>query len=293
MSDPAAVIVGAGAAGIGAGLELTARGIPFVILEAQNRVGGRAFTDRTSMPVAWDQGCHWLHCADKNPLVQWADRLGADYHTKDYPDWFGVFHDGRWASTDARDEAMHHVFGALDAVTWAARGWVNVLFVPAIAIAARRSPDWDLRIFVSRQVVFYTTTLVAVGVYFLLMSLGGFLLIQFGGSWGAMARAVFFVGAAVVLAALLSSSSLRGRFKIFLHKHFFQNRYDYREEWLRLVSTLADFDGDAGMGVAVRAIAEITDSPSGVLWVRDAQEKRFKREADWDCPDDMPDLEFS
>lgn len=42
MSDPAVVIVGAGAAGIAAGLELTARGIPFVILEAQHRIGGRA-----------------------------------------------------------------------------------------------------------------------------------------------------------------------------------------------------------------------------------------------------------
>jgi monoamine oxidase len=126
MTDPVVVIVGAGAAGIAAGLELTARGVPFVILEAQHRIGGRAFTDKTSMPVAWDQGCHWLHCADKNPLVEWADRLGADYHTRDYPDWFGVHHRGRWAEPDVRDEAMRHVFGALDAVTDAGRAGEDV-----------------------------------------------------------------------------------------------------------------------------------------------------------------------
>ena len=52
------VIVGAGAAGIGAGLELRDRGISCVILEAAERVGGRAFTDKTSLPYLWDQGCH-------------------------------------------------------------------------------------------------------------------------------------------------------------------------------------------------------------------------------------------
>ncbi len=179
---------------------------------------------------------------------------------------------------------------ALDAATWLARGWVNVLFVPALAIAARRSPDWRLRIFVSRQVVFYTTTLVAVGIYFLLMSLGGFLLLQFGGSWGALARAVFLVGAAVVLAALLSSSSLRARTKVFLNKHFFQNRYDYREEWLRLVDTLGEFEGGANLGAAIKAIGQIVDSPSGFLWVLDERGEELVQQAYWETRGVMPDL---
>ena len=55
------------------------------------------------------------------------------------------------------------LFGVLDTTTWTARAAVNILFVPPIAIAARRNPDWDLKIFVSRQVVFYTTSLIAVG----------------------------------------------------------------------------------------------------------------------------------
>ena len=56
------------------------------------------------------------------------------------------------------------LFSAIDSSTWIARGAVNLFFVPLIAVAARRNPTWDLRIFVSRQVVFYSTTLIAVGV---------------------------------------------------------------------------------------------------------------------------------
>ncbi|MEX2258463.1 MAG: hypothetical protein WD672_07120, partial [Woeseia sp.] len=126
------------------------------------------------------------------------------------------------------------LFGGIDEASWNARGLVNILFVPLIALAARRNEQWDLDIFVSRHVVFYTTTLVAVGVYLLLMSAGGYAILLYGGNWGALLQIVFFVGAGLVLVTLLFSNRLRAKLKVFLSKHFFRNKYDYREEWLRL-----------------------------------------------------------
>jgi putative PEP-CTERM system histidine kinase len=161
------------------------------------------------------------------------------------------------------------LFGALDATMWQARGAVNALFVPLIAISARRNPDWDLDIFVSRHVVFYSTTLMSVGVYLLLMSFGGYALIVFGGSWGGLLRIIFFVGAGLVLILLLFSSVLRAKFKVFLSKHFYRNRYDYREEWMRLVATLANIGEDSVRDVAVKAVAQVVESPAGHLWVLD------------------------
>ncbi len=117
--QPDVVIVGAGAAGIGAGLELQARGVPFVILEAADRVGGRAFTDRASLPGHWDQGCHWFHCADVNPLVAWADRLGVAYEARDAMT-SAIWQAGRWldAASNARsDAAFDAAFGAVYALS--------------------------------------------------------------------------------------------------------------------------------------------------------------------------------
>ena len=185
------------------------------------------------------------------------------------------------------------LFSAIDAITWLARGIVNLLFVPAIAIAARRNPDWQLRIFVSRQVVFYSTTLVAVGIYLILMSFGGYLIIQFGGSWGALARTVFVAGAALVLIILLFSSMLRARAKVFLSKHFFRNKYDYREEWLRLVSTLAEFDATSTRDTAIKAIAQIVNSPSGVLWLIDERERKYVLESKYEFDRPIPDIEHN
>ncbi len=116
MTNPEVVVIGAGAAGIGAGLELQSRGIPFVILEASDRVGGRAYTDTTSMPRPWDQGAHWLHCADVNPLVAWADRLGAEYRQNDDQAAFGSWTSGRWrtpAEAAEEDDAIGAAFAAV------------------------------------------------------------------------------------------------------------------------------------------------------------------------------------
>jgi len=69
------VIVGAGAAGIAAAREAGKRGLKAVILEASDRVGGRAQT------IHWnghklDLGATWLHSAGRNPLVPLAEQLG-------------------------------------------------------------------------------------------------------------------------------------------------------------------------------------------------------------------------
>ena len=120
MGDPDVVVVGAGAAGVGAGLELTACGVSCLILEADRRVGGRAFTDKTSLDRTWDQGCHWLHCADANPLVAWADRLGAEYASDPWVDHFLIWKDGRWADSRALEEARASLLRAFDDVDAAA-----------------------------------------------------------------------------------------------------------------------------------------------------------------------------
>jgi hypothetical protein len=51
--------------------------------------------------------------------------------------------------------------------TWNARGLLVSFAVPLIALSSQRTPDWSLDVFVSRQVVFYSTTFLVVGAYLL------------------------------------------------------------------------------------------------------------------------------
>ena len=65
---PEVLVIGAGAAGIGAARTLVARGVTVAVLEARDRIGGRALTV-SLRGHALDLGAHWLHAGPINPLV--------------------------------------------------------------------------------------------------------------------------------------------------------------------------------------------------------------------------------
>lgn len=80
MTEVEICVVGAGAAGLAAGKTLQRLGKSFRILEARDRIGGRAWTDHDSFPgIPFDRGAHWLHSASQNPLVLAANELGWRY----------------------------------------------------------------------------------------------------------------------------------------------------------------------------------------------------------------------
>jgi monoamine oxidase len=69
MTEVDVAIIGAGAAGLAAASTLAAAPLNVLVLEAQDRIGGRAHTALLDgMPL--DLGCEWLHSADRNPLVE-------------------------------------------------------------------------------------------------------------------------------------------------------------------------------------------------------------------------------
>lgn len=70
------VIVGAGAAGLGAARTLIRGGAKVIVLEARDRVGGRAVCDNTTFPIPVDLGAQWFHQGLTNSLRVIAQQLG-------------------------------------------------------------------------------------------------------------------------------------------------------------------------------------------------------------------------
>lgn len=71
-NDTDVVVVGAGAAGLAAARRLTAAGKSVLVLEAADRIGGRAFTESNTFGLPYDHGCSWLNDAPNNPLIPYA-----------------------------------------------------------------------------------------------------------------------------------------------------------------------------------------------------------------------------
>ena len=102
------LIIGAGAAGLGASEAASRLGVNHLIVEASHRIGGRGLTESIGNPlteIKVDLGCHWLHSASINPYVKWAKKFGFEYesgasdhsHVSAAPDeGESIFFNGQW-----------------------------------------------------------------------------------------------------------------------------------------------------------------------------------------------------
>ena len=162
------------------------------------------------------------------------------------------------------------LYQRIDPVLWDARGFIFALTVPIIGISISRDPLWSPEIFISRRVVFHTTTLLASGIYLMVMGIAGYYVRDYGGSWGLVAQAIFLFITIVVLILFVSSRRIRARLYVLVNKHFYPYKYDYRDEWSRFIRTISQSSVESELyHNTIKSIAQIIESPGGMLWLRE------------------------
>jgi len=150
----------------------------------------------------------------------------------------------------------------------AARGVAMIAVALAMVTALQRKGELSVQ--VSRTVAYQSLSLVAIGAYFALLALATSALATIGGSNARTLQTAFVLGSTAAILALVSNGWLRAWTKVKLAKHFFRHRYDYRAEWMRFTETLGAPDGAASLDERiVKAIADLTESPAGLLLVPD------------------------
>jgi putative PEP-CTERM system histidine kinase len=177
------------------------------------------------------------------------------------------------------------MFRQIDPELVASRGAIQALIVPLLAVAAARNPSWSLEIGISRGAVFHSAALMGSGLFLLLMASAGYYLRRFGGSWGPLLQVTFLAAAVILLVIVVTSGRARGQLRVFISKHFFSHKYDYRLEWHRFIDTLGG-DGRGGplRERVIEAIADIMDSPGGAIWLRPPGASAFVPAAAWNFP---------
>ncbi len=164
------------------------------------------------------------------------------------------------------------MFREQDASLWASRGLVHALAIPLFAASSARVHEWSIRLNVSRDAVFHTSALVISGGVLLVIALAGYYVRYFGGEWGRALQTVVLATGALGLLASIASGSVRAWLRVFINKHFFSLRYDYRTEWLKLADTLYSASSvDALREASIRVMADLVESPGGMLWLRTEQ----------------------
>lgn len=180
------------------------------------------------------------------------------------------------------------VFGNFDMDTVSIRGGIHAMSVPLIYIATKRHVDWVSKLQVSRSAAFHSATLLLAGVYFLFVSGIGYYVRFTGGDWGrALQLGLLFI-ALITSVIVVFSGAMRAKLRVFVGKHFFSYRYDYREEWLRFTAMLSAKASPQEMGVlVVRGLANFVESPGGCLWTKGRSQTDFSQAARWNLPENQ------
>ncbi|MCJ7591998.1 MAG: hypothetical protein MUO51_11670, partial [Woeseiaceae bacterium] len=170
----------------------------------------------------------------------------------------------------------------IEADPWAARGFVHALAVLPLAMFGARG-EFDPVADSPRQAVYYTFSLLTIGVGILLWLMAGEYVDGDNGRWRNVATIVFGAAAFSALGVFLVSATVRARVRVYLTKVFFKYKYDYRKEWLRFISTLSESGLENVASTAVRAVGQIVNSPGGIVWVQEEEGNAYVPIGSWRC----------
>ncbi|TMH12164.1 MAG: PEP-CTERM system histidine kinase PrsK [Betaproteobacteria bacterium] len=172
------------------------------------------------------------------------------------------------------------IFDKVDVDAYSIRGAVHALMAPLLMISSTRRRDWISKLRVSRSAAFHSATLLICGAYLIFISSVGYYVRFFGGEWGRALQLGLVFLSLILLTILALSGTVRAKLRVFLNKHFFRYRYDYREEWLKFTRTLCAQNTPQEMGQQViRGLADLVESPGGGLWMKSPGSASFRQTA--------------
>ncbi len=177
------------------------------------------------------------------------------------------------------------LFRTLSPVLFNVRPIAITMIAPLLAIAAARNRrNWQVDLHISRTAVFHSATLIIAGLFLLGLVAASQALRYIDADWSGVAEVALLFGGMVASAVLLTSRSARSRVRFLLIDHLFAQRYDYRREWMRCIATLSATEGYTALHARViRAVADIVDSPGGILFVRE-RGGGFEWAGSWSLP---------
>lgn len=191
---------------------------------------------------------------------------------------------GALAAFDVLVHADAVLFHAVSEPLLDGRAAATAIVAPLLVLAAARDRRWRIPVHVSRQVVFHSTTFVLSGLLLIALAAAGGVVSSFGADWGRLAEIALLFAGVLAIGLLLTSATARSRVHSLIVDHFFTLRYDYRREWMRCVATLSGSNSSEPLHArAIRAVAEVVDSPGGSVFVREGK-GAFRWQGSWNMP---------
>ncbi|MFZ3063829.1 MAG: XrtA/PEP-CTERM system histidine kinase PrsK [Nitrospirota bacterium] len=153
---------------------------------------------------------------------------------------------------------------------------VILISVSVIAIFIVRHRQMDVDIFISRYVIYNSMTILIVGAY--LLSIG---IITYGIRYFDIPLNYFFTTffifvSTFFLIILLFSASLRRKAKLFINRHFYSHKYEFRDKWMEAIERISTKSSiDEAIKTFTEMVSETMEPKQIYLWFYDPVSQNY------------------
>ncbi|TCS40306.1 XrtA/PEP-CTERM system histidine kinase PrsK [Reinekea marinisedimentorum] len=156
---------------------------------------------------------------------------------------------------------------------WQTRAALALTVAAALGVGSmvfNENDDSHYLFTVSRPAAFYSTTILFSACLISLVSLGSYY-VKKQGFLGTYLFSLAMTAILLLLFSLAISREFRQRCEVFLSKHFFSLKYDYRTEWLHAIKLLSDLDSASSSYYKniLTMLCEVVRAEAGSLWIND------------------------
>ncbi len=165
---------------------------------------------------------------------------------------------------------------------------INMNFLPAktgiilmailiIGYSLFRHKTMDTELAVSRTVMYRSLSLIVVGGYLLGLGLIGEGMRYFGPKVGENITTFLVFAGAMLVIAIIFSERLRRRTVVFLNKNFFNQKYDYREQWLKFTQRISfKHSFDELLASIVEGFRDAIGAKGAAIWLKEKGGEEYR-----------------
>lgn len=134
----------------------------------------------------------------------------------------------------------------------------------------------DVDIFISRYVIYNSLTVLFVGAYLLIIGLVAQGIKLAGGSFDTFWSIIFTFTAILGMVVVLFSGSLRRKAQLFINRHFYKHKYEFRDKWMETTEKIgAKIDLSQIQKVIVELISQTMGVREVYLWLYEPVHREY------------------
>lgn len=168
------------------------------------------------------------------------------------------------------------LFSSVDGRMFPIRSVVVAISVSMMAVFIVKHRLLDVDIFVSRYFVYNSVTVLAVGLYLLAVGLITEGIRYFELPDNGFFSTIFIFISVLFLIILLFAAALRRKAQLFINRHFYKHKYEFRDKWMETVEKITPQRSAKEVSDTFIDLISETMFPSAVhLWVFDPASKTY------------------